>query len=105
MPRRAKQKVTDTLVEVLHARHPAYRFAPLPEGGRDRHEVEARQSNGAQRGRTGAHGASWRPPFGIEHPKTEGPPSGSVTTLIVGGGVRGPAGLSPRCPLTTGTVR
>jgi hypothetical protein len=36
MPQRAKEKAAGTLAQVLHARHPAYRFTPLPGVGRDR---------------------------------------------------------------------
>jgi hypothetical protein len=36
MPQRAKKKATDTLAQVLHARHPGYTFALLPGVGPDR---------------------------------------------------------------------
>jgi hypothetical protein len=36
MSRRAKQTAAGTLAEVLHARHPAYRFTRLPDVGPDR---------------------------------------------------------------------
>src|ERR1700691_3333946 len=35
MSARAKNKALGTLSEVLHARHPAYRFTPLPGVGRN----------------------------------------------------------------------
>ena len=34
MPQRAKKKATDTLAQVLHARHPGYTFTLLPDVGR-----------------------------------------------------------------------
>jgi hypothetical protein len=35
MPERAKKKATDTLAQVLHARHPGYTFTLLPDVGPD----------------------------------------------------------------------
>jgi hypothetical protein len=36
MPQRAKRKAAGTLAEILHARHPAYKFTQLPDVGLDR---------------------------------------------------------------------
>jgi hypothetical protein len=36
MSQRAKDKAVGTLAQVLHARHPTHKFAPLPGVGRDR---------------------------------------------------------------------